>query len=105
VVSVGQLLALGVSRATIYRWARAGRLIKIYPGVFAVGHEAIGMKGRLTAALLYGGPACALSHQTGAWVRRFITAEPRTIHISLPGERANQRDLRVHRAREARRSS
>jgi hypothetical protein len=99
------LLALGVSRATIYRWARAGRLIKLYPGVFAVGHEAIGIKARLTAALLYGGPACALSHQTGAWVRRFITAEPRTIHISLPGERPNQRDLRVHRAREARRSS
>jgi hypothetical protein len=57
-------------------------------------------QGRLNAALLYGGPAFALSHQTGAWVRRFVKAEPRTIHISYPGERANQRDLRVHRTGE-----
>jgi hypothetical protein len=60
------------------------------------------MKGRLHAALLYGGPAAALSHQTGAWARRYIKLEPRTIHISVPGERANQRDLRAHRTGEVR---
>ncbi len=99
VISAEQLRALGISTATIYRWMRDGRLIRIYPRVFAVGHSAIGIFGRLNAALLYSGPAAALSHQTGAWWRGFIKAEPRTIHISEPGERASQRRLRLHHPR------
>jgi hypothetical protein len=67
--------------------------------VYAVGHTAIGTVGRLHAALLYAGPAAALSHQTAAWWWRLINHEPRTIHVSEAGERRDSAGLRVHHPR------
>jgi predicted transcriptional regulator of viral defense system len=102
-VSRRQLRSLGVSSTTISRWIGAGRLHRIHPGVYAVGHPKLGIEGRLHAALLYAGggasPAettAALSHTTAAWWRRLIDREPKRIHVSVPGCRSSLPKVRVH---------
>jgi REase_MTES_1575/Transcriptional regulator, AbiEi antitoxin len=99
VVSVAQLRALGVSEPTTRRWRAGGHLHLIHPGVYAVGHPAIGLEGRLHAAVLYAGDDSALSFQTAGWCHRVIALEPETIHVSEPGERRSVPGVRVHHAR------
>jgi hypothetical protein len=99
VVSRGQLRALGLSDAAITRLVQSGWLYRIHPGVFAVGHPAIGILGRLHAALLYAGDDSALSHQTAGWCHEVIAVEPRTIHVSEPGERRSRPGVRIHHPR------
>jgi hypothetical protein len=98
-ISFDQLRALGISDATRKRWTLAGHVHLIHPGVLAVGHRAIGLTGRLHAALLYAGDAAALSHQTAGWCHGAIGAEPQTIHVSEPGERRSVDGIRVHHPR------
>jgi len=85
-----------VSRATIDRWIRQGYLHRVYPGVYAVGHRALAVEGRLAAALLYAGPGAALSHATGAWWREIWGSEPRRLHVTTPRRRASIGDLVLH---------
>ena len=66
-VSWEQLLGAGITRSTVSRWVDQGRLHRIHPRVYAVGHCAMGTEGLLAAALLYAGPGAALSHGTAAW--------------------------------------
>jgi hypothetical protein len=88
-----------VSEPTVRRWRAQGHLHLVHPGVYAVGHPAIELSGRLHAALLYAGDAAALSHQTSAWCHGAIAAEPETIHVSEPGERRSVDGVRVHHPR------
>ena len=99
VIGIAQLRALAVSSSTVSRWRASGHLHWIYPGVFAVGHRAIGLFGRLNAALLYCGGDAALSHQTAGYRWKFLDAEPTTIHVSRPGRRLDRPGLRVHHPR------
>lgn len=112
VISARQLLAAGLTRERISAWARTGRLHRLYPGVYALGHRAVGIEGRLHAGVLYAGrgvPAgestAAFSHTTAAWLWRLIQREPRTIHLSVPGRRASLPDVRVHQRRRFERTS
>ena len=52
VIGHGQLLECGVAKNTVVRWNREGRIHRYHPGVYAVGHKAVGLRGRLFAALL-----------------------------------------------------
>jgi predicted transcriptional regulator of viral defense system len=104
VVSRAQLHAQGVAGTAITRWLRAGRLHRIHPHVYALGHRAIPLEGQLWAALLYAGGGAVLSHTTAAWIWSLIDAEPRWIDLvardrrrSLPGVRVQRRRL-VERA-------
>jgi predicted transcriptional regulator of viral defense system len=99
VVSRAQLERCGLTEAAIFRWAANGRLHRIHPGVYAVGHRALDIRGRLVSALLYAGPHAALSHQTAAWWWRLLDAEPRRIHISAPGDRSSLPGVRIHHPR------
>jgi hypothetical protein len=72
VVSRKQLLTRGITAKSIERRLEAGRLRVIYRGVYAVGHDAIPIRGRLCAALLVAGPGSALSHRTAAYVLTFL---------------------------------
>src|SRR5829696_3872879 len=56
VLSSLQLQAAGLTRAAISRWTKAGRLHRIHPHVYALGHAALSLRGRLWAAVLYAGP-------------------------------------------------
>jgi very-short-patch-repair endonuclease len=99
VVSRVQLAALGLSSSAISRWDAAGRLHRVLPGVYAVGHSAVPLQGRLTAALLYAGPRAVFSHTTAAWLWSLIDAEPTRIHVTVPARRGSLPTLCVHRSR------
>jgi very-short-patch-repair endonuclease len=92
-----QLLALGLSPAAISRRIKIGRLIRVYAGVYAVGHLPSHPQDRAVGALLACGTGAVLSHGSAACVwgiyRRWqmpfeVTA--RTAH--------SRHGIRVHRA-------
>ena len=60
-------MEIGLGRAGISRWVDERRLHRVYPGVFAVGHDCLAMEGVLAAALFYAGKGSALSHVTAGW--------------------------------------
>jgi very-short-patch-repair endonuclease len=99
VVSASQLRAAGLTRSAISRWSAAGRLHRVHCRVYALGHRALSIQGRLHAALLYAGPGAALSHTTAAWAWQLIDPEPTRIHLTVPGRRRSLPELRVHHTR------
>jgi hypothetical protein len=99
VLSSAQLRSLGLTRASISRWTQAGRLHRVLPGVYALGHSALSLNGRLFAAVLYGGEDAVLSHTTAAWVWGLIAAEPTRIHLTVSGRRPSLPEVRVHHSR------
>jgi hypothetical protein len=98
-VSRRQLLRCGLSGNAIDRWLAQGRLCRIHPGVYALGHQALCEEGRLTAALLYAGPGVALSHATAAWWWRLVPFAPRVVQISAPGDSRSIGGIRVFHPR------
>jgi very-short-patch-repair endonuclease len=76
----------------------AGRLHRIYPGVYAVGHRAICTEGRLLAAILYAGPGAALSHASAASWWELVSYVPDTTHVTSPHRRRSLAGVRVHGA-------
>jgi very-short-patch-repair endonuclease len=62
-----QIVRIGVSRATIFKWAEDGYLDPIVPGIYAVGHRAPTVESELSQALLYAGDGAMLSHVTALW--------------------------------------
>ncbi|MFL5908839.1 MAG: type IV toxin-antitoxin system AbiEi family antitoxin domain-containing protein [Solirubrobacterales bacterium] len=95
-LSRAQLHAGGVSGTTISRWRAEGRLHRIHPGVYALGHAALSLDGRLRAALLYAGNGALLSYTTAAWLWQVIDSEPRRIHVTISGRRRSLPGVRVH---------
>lgn len=104
VVSRRQLLIAGVGSSTIDRWRASGRLHLTHPGVFALGHAALSLWGRISAALLYGGDEAVLSHTTAAWAWKLIDVEPTRIHLTVPGRRSSLPGVRVHHSRQIERA-
>jgi very-short-patch-repair endonuclease len=99
-ISRKQLLVAGVARSSISRWLLAARLHRVHPGVYALGHAALSLDGRLIAALLYGGHQAVLSHTTAAWVWGLIDAQPTRIHLTTSRRRSSLPGVRVHRSRQ-----
>jgi hypothetical protein len=60
-VTRAQLLALGLSSATIARRVKTGRLFPVYPGVYAVGRPLLAPIERAAAAVLACGPEAGLA--------------------------------------------
>jgi predicted transcriptional regulator of viral defense system len=100
VISHAQLSAAGIGRSRIARWVASARLHPVHPEVFALGHAALSLDGRLVAAVLYGGDQAVLSHTTAAWMWSLIDAVPTRIHLTTPGRRSSLPGVRVHRTRE-----
>jgi predicted transcriptional regulator of viral defense system len=99
VVSRAQLESRGVSDSAISRWVAGSRLHRIHPGVYALGHSALSLRGRLWASLLYAGPGAVFSHTTAAWLWSLIDAEPNRIHLTVPGRRRSLPTVCVHHSR------
>ena len=98
-ISWAQLRDCGLSGPSISRAVRAGRLHRLHPRVYAVGHDNVCLEGRLVAALLYAGPGAALSHGTAAWLWRLTEREPALIDVSKPLRRIPRPGLRLHTRR------
>jgi very-short-patch-repair endonuclease len=66
IVTRAQLLDAGLSPQTVQRWVKAGHLIALHRGVYAVGHLPPSPHARTMAALLACGPTAVLSHRSAA---------------------------------------
>ncbi len=100
VVSIRQLLGpLGYSQAAISRAVAAGRLHRLYTGVYAVGHTDISLHGECLAAVLACGPRALLSHYSAAWLWGLSATEPIPVHVTSPVPRRARRPIHLHYSR------
>ncbi len=85
-ITRGQLLDLGLSPRAIAARLRAGRLIAVHAGVYAVGAPRRTALARAAAAVLASGPHAALSHESALalWGLRTWPATP---EVTAPKEK------------------
>jgi hypothetical protein len=83
VVERRQLAGLGLSAAWIDHRVRAGRLIILYRGVYAVGHVALTNRGRTRAALIAAGSTAVLSHRTAAALWKLTPSMPPFVEVTV----------------------
>lgn len=81
-----QLEEVAIPAWRIDNWVKSRRLHPWYPGVYAVGHRALGVHGRRKAAELAGGPGAALCCQTAADFRNVKPNVSGTIHLWVPNQ-------------------
>jgi very-short-patch-repair endonuclease len=102
VVADRELAALGFDRYAVRRRLSVGRLHRLYPGVYAVGHTVLSVAGRYRAAVLACGRGAVLSHRSAAahW-GLMPAAAGRCVDVTVPfssGVRSRA-GIRVHRSR------
>ncbi len=101
VISLAQLIGLGLTYSQIEYRVRLGRLHRLHRGVYAVGHPNVVAHGRLFAAQLAGGPESFLSHRIAAGVWGLREISTRRIDVTVPRIRARPRPgLLMHRTRD-----
>jgi hypothetical protein len=86
VVAHAQLVEAGLTRREIGGRAAAGRLQRLYRGVYAVGHRSLRVEGHWMAAVLACGDGAVLSHQTAPAVWELRRVGSGVIHVTVPGD-------------------
>lgn len=100
VVARRQLYALGLTANQVQTRVRSGRLLRLYRGVYAVGHHRLSARGRWMAAVLACGSEAVLSHHAALalWDLRPIPSG--WIDVTIPGRSGRgQRGIRGHSVR------
>lgn len=97
IVSRSQLAELGVGRRAIEHRMRTARLRRIHPGVYAVGHGAIGLTGFAFAAVASVAPGAA-SHATAVALWGLGEEPAGPVHVTATGRRRPRRGVVVHHA-------
>jgi very-short-patch-repair endonuclease len=99
-ITSAQLVGLGVDSSRASRRAQAGRLHRLYRGVYAVGHKKVSHHGRWLAAVLACGPGAVLSHRSAAalWGIRPQSSGPIELTVPGSGGRAHRPGLILHRS-------
>jgi very-short-patch-repair endonuclease/predicted transcriptional regulator of viral defense system len=99
-ITQAQLLAAGVSRKTIQRWVRSGRLYSVHRGVYLVGHEMAPPLAIELAAVMACAPYSFLSHFSGSKLWGVLDVKRPTIDVTVVGRNAGlQQGITVHRTR------
>ncbi|MGH2822904.1 MAG: type IV toxin-antitoxin system AbiEi family antitoxin domain-containing protein [Thermoleophilaceae bacterium] len=99
VVSLPQLLSLGLGKAAVSKRAQSGRLHRIHRGVYAVGRPRLTEHGRWMAAVLAYGSRAAASHRSAAGLIGIRADHRATTDVILPGPSARLRPgIEVHRS-------
>lgn len=99
VVSLAQLLAIGISREAVSARTRQGRLHRTFQGVFAVGNPVLTQHGRWMAGVLACGPGALLSHLSAAALWGLVDQAPVVIDVASMPRRGRFPDgIRGHRA-------
>jgi len=100
VVTSRQLAALGIRGTSVARRVEAGRLERLYRGVFAVGHRQRTREAKWIAAVMACGSDAVLSHLDAAALWRIYDSHGATIHVTTTTRSARRLPgIRVHRAR------
>jgi hypothetical protein len=97
VVSRQQLRRLGLDDSAVARSIRAGHLHRVFRGVYAVGHPAIGQRGRMRAVTLACGEGSFVSHRSAAALLGLLDRPPVAIDVISRGQRGRGIDgIRAH---------
>lgn len=99
VVSREEAFALSLSADEIRTRLRLGRWRTLHRGVYAVGHEAVGLRGRAIAALLAAPAGAVLSHRMAAAVWDVWRGEPPAEVTVTRGASVRRGTLTVHSTR------
>jgi very-short-patch-repair endonuclease len=97
VVGRGQLLELGLTSDAIEGRLRAGRLHRLYAGVYAVGHRVTSKEGGWLAAVLASGPEAVLSHWSAAALWAVRPNSRSIVDITTPRKSRSWDGIRRHR--------
>jgi hypothetical protein len=100
VVARRQLAELGLSPQHIAYRIDIGRLVRIFRGVYAVGHPRLTREGRWMGAVLSCGPRSVLSHADAAAHWELLPARGVLIDVMTPlrsGRGPDRRRIRLHR--------
>lgn len=95
-----QLRELGLTDKNVDYRLGLGRLLRVYRGVFAVGHARLTREGRWMAAVLASGPRAALSHGDAAAHWGLAAARGVLVHVTTPARSGRSPDaqrIRLHR--------
>jgi predicted transcriptional regulator of viral defense system len=95
VIDHSQLVALGLSRGSIQRRVRAGRLHRIHQGVYAVGHKRLTQRGRWMAGVLAGGHGAHLSRRSAAALWGILPVRAGT-HVTTPRRLRDRDGIEFH---------
>ena len=89
-------MKLGLSASAVKRRVAAGRLIPVYPGVYAVGYLRRDPVARAAAAVLACGPGAVLSHHSAAALWGFRKWRSGAVDVTAPGKH-RKRGIKAHR--------
>ncbi|HEU5061946.1 MAG TPA: DUF559 domain-containing protein [Solirubrobacterales bacterium] len=96
VVARQQLLDLGLGEDSIERRLALGRLHRLLPGVYAVGHRLIPRHGWLMAAVLASGPEAVLSHHSAASLWGLRGYSERAVDVTVPRKSTSSKLVKRH---------
>ena len=97
VVSHSQLIQIGYSAGAITYQLRAGRLHRVFRGVYSVGHATLPVDARMHAAVLAYAPRACLSHRSAAEHWGLARTSRYVIDVTVCGRRvAGQHGIDVH---------
>jgi very-short-patch-repair endonuclease len=100
VITRSELNALGLNDRAIGRRVRAGRLHRVYRGVYAEGHPRLAQHGRFLAAVVACGDRAVLSHRSAAVLWGVLAEGGPRIDVTVPtsGGRSRRGAVIVHRS-------
>jgi very-short-patch-repair endonuclease len=99
VVARRQLIAAGLTPAMLRSRLGNGRLLPLYPGVYAVGHTRLRTEGHWLAAVLAAGRGALLSHRDAAALHGLRGAGGTRIDVTTTVDRGDLGRIRIHRTR------
>jgi very-short-patch-repair endonuclease len=99
-ITIAQLSAVRAGRTAVSKRVRAGRLHRLYRGVYAVGHRNLSREARWLAAVFACGPGAVLSHRSAAacWGIRPQSSGPIEVTVPGTGGRSHRPGLLIHRS-------
>jgi hypothetical protein len=98
VVTRGQLIAAGVTRAEIEHRRSSGALLTQHPGVYRVGHEAPSLEARYLAAVLACGEGAVLSGRAAAYLYGLVKGPVPQPQVTVINKR-RVRGVKTHQTR------
>jgi very-short-patch-repair endonuclease len=100
VVTTRQLAALGIRGTAVARRVAGGRLVRLYRGVFAVGHFQGTREAHWIAAVMASGRGAVLSHLDAASLWGIYESRAKVIHVTTATRSMRtQPGIRIHRSR------